>query len=43
MCGNAVRLVVQVAEPKIVDAVLQKAATAVGRRHVDLHPPIGDD
>lgn len=43
MCGNAVRLVVRAAEPKIIDAVLRKAASAVGRHNIDLDPPIGDD
>lgn len=43
MCGNAMRLVVQAAEPRIIDRVLEKAARAVGREHVDLHPRCGDD
>jgi hypothetical protein len=44
MCGNAVRLVVQAAEPKIIDAVLHRAAHAVGRDRMDLYPlRRGDD
>jgi hypothetical protein len=43
MCGNAVRLVVQAAVPKIIDAVLERAAKAVGC-NIDLHPQWrGDD
>lgn len=44
MCGGAVRLVLQAAEPKIIDAIIQKQAWSVGRRNIDLHPiSRGDD
>lgn len=39
ICGNAVRLVVQAAEPKIIDAAVTRMADAVGRGQIDLHPP----
>lgn len=38
MCGDAVRLVVQAAEPKILDAAFTTMATAVGYGLIDLHP-----
>lgn len=38
MCGSAVRLVLQAAESKIIDAVLTRQARALGRPRIDLHP-----
>lgn len=44
MCGNAVRLVVQAAEPMIIDAAITKMAAAVGRNRIDIDPPFrGED
>jgi hypothetical protein len=44
MCGNAVRLVVQAAEPKIIDATITRMARAVGRSRIDIDPPYrGED
>lgn len=37
MCGAAVRLVLQAAEPKIIDALIIKMARSVGRGTIDLH------
>lgn len=38
MCVNAVRLVIQAAEPKIIEEVISRAATSVGLNRVDLQP-----
>lgn len=44
MCGNAMRLVVQHVEPKIIDAAISRMADAVGRQNIDIHPVYrGDD
>lgn len=43
MCTNAVRLVLQRAEPDLIDRFVTKAARSVGREHIDLHPRGGDD
>lgn len=44
MCTNAVRLVLQYVEPKIIDAALRKMGSAVGRPNIDVHPSFrGDD
>jgi len=43
MCGGAVRLVLQAAEPKIIDAVITKMARSLGRSNIDLHPRAADD
>jgi len=43
MCGNAMRLVVQAAEPKIIETVIKRQAAAVGHGFIDLHPRCSDD
>ena len=43
MCGNAVRLVLQAAEPKLIEAFLHKSARALGLHYIDLHPRSADD
>lgn len=43
MCGNAMRLVVQSAEPRIIERAIKQMAAAVGHSFIDLHPPLGDD
>ena len=43
MCGNAMRLVVQKAEPMLIDAVLRRIGTTLGRPNIDLHPRVSDD
>lgn len=44
MCGNAVRLVVQAAEPRIIAAAIKRMAGALGVRNIDLNPHShGDD
>jgi hypothetical protein len=43
MCGNAMRLVIQHAERKILEAALTKMAGSVGLGRIDLHPPTAVD
>lgn len=43
MCENAVRLVLQRAEPDLIEQFVTKAARSVGLHHIDLHPRISDD
>jgi len=43
MCGSAVRLVLQAAEPKIMETVIKKIAGTLGHRNINLHPPVAND
>lgn len=43
MCGNAMRLVVQSFEPRLVDAMLHRIASTLGKPFIDLNPRCGDD
>jgi hypothetical protein len=43
MCGNAVRLVIQAAEPKIIERALELVAHALGHDRIDLHPRTSED
>jgi hypothetical protein len=43
MCGNAMRLVVQSAEPRILERAIQRMAGALGAHNIDLHPRSTDD
>lgn len=43
MCGGAVRLVLQAAEPRIIEAVVKKMARSLGHGTIDLHPRCSDD
>jgi len=43
MCGTAYRLVVECAEPLILEAAVKKMAAALGHGHIDMHPRAADD
>lgn len=43
MCGHAVRLVLQSAEPKIIEAAVSRMARSLGHGNIDLHPRCSDD
>jgi hypothetical protein len=43
MCGNAMRLVIQSAEPRIIERVVERMASSVGHSNIDLYPRCADD
>lgn len=43
MCGHAVRLVLQSAEPKIIETAVKRMASALGHGFIDLHPRVPID
>lgn len=43
MCGHAVRLVLQSAEPKIIETAVKRMAGALGHSRIDLDPRCSDD
>lgn len=43
MCGNAIRLVLQAAEPQLRRAVIRRMADMMGLTPIDLDPPVASE